>query len=59
MAYLVEQAGGKSVSGDKRTLEIFPNDIHQRAPIVLGSTENVDDYIRIREECKKRKADKK
>ena len=59
MAYLVEQAGGKSVSEDVRTLDIVPKDIHQRAHIVLGSSDNVDDYTRVREECKKRKAAQK
>ena len=58
MAYIVEQAGGKASNGDMRILDIKPTDIHQRAPIFIGSSENVDDFLRVREECKKKKAAK-
>ena len=53
MAYVIEKAGGKAHSGVKPILDIQPTDIHQRAPIFIGSTENVDDYLKIRENCKK------
>lgn len=53
MAYIVEMAGGKAHSGVKPVLDIQPTDIHQRAPIFMGSTENVDDYLRIQEQFKK------
>ena len=53
MAYIIEQAGGKASSGVKPILDIQPTDIHQRAPIFIGSVENVDDYLRIRDECNK------
>ena len=55
MAYIIEQAGGKASSGPKPILDIQPTTIHQRAPIFIGSTENVDDYLKIREECLKKK----
>ena len=48
MAYIIEQAGGKADSGDGPILDIKPTDIHQRAPIFIGSKENVDDYLAIR-----------
>ncbi|HEY6643149.1 class 1 fructose-bisphosphatase [Povalibacter sp.] len=42
MAMLVEQAGGKAYSGPgQRILDVQPTDIHQRVPVVLGSTEEV------------------
>lgn len=53
MAYIIEQAGGKASDGTKPILDIQPTNIHQRAPIFIGSTENVDDYLKIREECDK------
>ena len=53
MAYIIEKAGGKAHSGIKPVLDIQPTSIHQRAPIFLGSTENVDDYLRVKEKCKK------
>jgi fructose-1,6-bisphosphatase I len=43
MAMLVEQAGGKALTGPgQRILDVQPGDIHQRVPVVLGSPEEVD-----------------
>ena len=42
MAMLIEQAGGTAFSGDKRTLDIQPTELHQRVPVVLGSKEEVE-----------------
>ena len=42
MAMLVEQAGGRATSGSKRIMEIVPDSIHGRAPIYLGSSEEVE-----------------
>lgn len=41
MAYIVEQAGGRAINGEKRILEIEPNSLHQQTPIFIGSTEEV------------------
>ena len=48
MAYIIEQAGGKSESGEGPTLDIVPTDIHQRAPIFIGSADNVNDYLAVK-----------
>lgn len=43
MAMLIEQAGGKALSApNQRILDVQPNDIHQRVPVILGSAEEVD-----------------
>lgn len=42
VAYLAEQAGGKSSDGFRRTLEIQPDEIHQRAPLFVGSKHMVE-----------------
>lgn len=42
MAMIVEQAGGRASTGRERMLDLKPNDIHQRVPVILGSTEEVD-----------------
>ena len=55
MAYVIENAGGKAHSGKKSTLDIQPTSIHQRAPIFIGSEENVNDYLRVKEECEQKK----
>jgi fructose-1,6-bisphosphatase I len=45
MAFIVEQAGGKAHSGKERVMEIQPTDLHQRTPIIIGSTEMVDKVL--------------
>ncbi len=44
-AFLAEQAGGKAISNLASPLDIIPTSIHQRASIVMGSSENVDEYL--------------
>ncbi len=49
IAFLTEQAGGAASDGHQRILEIEPNDIHQRAPMIFGSINEValvDQYYR-------------
>lgn len=41
MAFIIEQAGGRASDGRRRILDIVPSDIHQRTPVLLGSTEDV------------------
>ena len=42
MSWIVEQAGGKSSTGRERVLELVPTEIHQRAPIIIGSKNEVE-----------------
>jgi fructose-1,6-bisphosphatase I len=39
LAWIIEEAGGKASDGKTRILDIVPNDIHQRVPLFIGSTE--------------------
>jgi fructose-1,6-bisphosphatase I len=41
LSFIVEQAGGRSSNGDKRILEIKPENLHQRTPLFIGSMEDV------------------
>mmetsp|Transcript_9995 Transcript_9995/g.19209 ORF Transcript_9995/g.19209 Transcript_9995/m.19209 type:complete len:449 (-) Transcript_9995:223-1569(-) len=41
MAFLVEQAGGRALSGNQRTLDVVPQSVHQRVPCILGSPDDV------------------
>jgi len=43
MSFLVEQAGGKSITGHSRVMDIPPVGVHQRVPVILGSAEDVDE----------------
>jgi fructose-1,6-bisphosphatase I len=42
LAYIVECAGGAATDGRKRILEIQPESLHQRAPLFIGSVEDVN-----------------
>lgn len=41
MAFIAEQAGGKASTGFERILDIEPNGLHQRVPLIIGSEEEV------------------
>jgi len=45
MAMIMEQAGGMATDGKQRILEIEPEQLHQRTPLVIGSNENVREYL--------------
>jgi len=42
LALLAEQAGGAAVNGPKRILELQPEQIHQRTPLIVGSKLEVE-----------------
>ncbi len=42
MAFLVEQAGGAATTGRQRILDIQPESLHQRVPVILGSKNEVE-----------------
>ncbi|MCE1238692.1 MAG: class 1 fructose-bisphosphatase [Azonexaceae bacterium] len=42
MAMLIEQAGGAASTGRGRILEVAPEALHQRVPVILGSREEVE-----------------
>lgn len=41
LSYIVEQAGGASANGVIRTMDIRPTSLHERAPLFIGSGEDV------------------
>ena len=45
MSWLIEQAGGASSTGRERVLEMLPTTIHQRAPIIIGSKNEVERIV--------------
>jgi fructose-1,6-bisphosphatase I len=43
LAMVVEQAGGRAITDDgRRILDIEPNSLHQRVPLIIGSKKDVD-----------------
>ncbi|KAM9811067.1 fructose-1,6-bisphosphatase 1a [Neosynchiropus ocellatus] len=50
MAFIMEQAGGRASTGLQNILDIQPVSIHQKAPVAMGSRDDVLEYDAI---CKK------
>lgn len=42
LAFIVEQAGGRSSTGRARTMEIEPTGLHDRCPLIIGSKDLVE-----------------
>ena len=45
MSFIMEQAGGLSTTGTQRVMEISPEIVHQRVPVIMGSKNNVQEVI--------------
>lgn len=48
LAYIIAQAGGRASDGHRRILDIQPESLHQRIPLIIGSKEDVqiaEDFI--------------
>lgn len=41
LAFLAEQASGKATTGEQRVMDLKPDHIHMRSPLIIGSTEDV------------------
>jgi fructose-1,6-bisphosphatase I len=44
LAFIAEQACGAATSGTQRIMEIQPEGIHQRTPLVIGSKREMDEF---------------
>ncbi|MCS6789889.1 MAG: class 1 fructose-bisphosphatase [Bacteroidia bacterium] len=42
MAFLMEQAGGKATNGTQSILDIVPQKLHQRTPLILGTALEIE-----------------
>lgn len=45
MSFIMEQAGGLSTTGTERVMEVVPDLVHERVPIVMGSKNDVQEVI--------------
>ncbi|PNW39991.1 UNVERIFIED_CONTAM: fructose-bisphosphatase [Euhalothece sp. KZN 001] len=41
LAFLVEQAGGQASTGTQRLMDVVPDKLHARSPLIIGSPKNV------------------
>ena len=46
MAMIIEQAGGLASTGRQRILEVTPQALHERVPVILGSRSEVERLVR-------------
>merc|ERR1712157_674499 len=45
MSFIMEQAGGISTTGKERVMEIIPEYVHQRIPVIMGSKNAVQEVL--------------
>ena len=45
MSFIVEQAGGLSSTGRERIMEVQPQKLHQRIPVIMGSKNEVERVV--------------
>ncbi|WP_448560739.1 class 1 fructose-bisphosphatase [Trichothermofontia sp.] len=41
LAFVIEQAGGRASTGSQDIMDVTPDRLHQRTPLIIGSPENV------------------
>jgi len=46
ISLLIEQAGGRATTGSQRLMEVTPENLHQRIPLILGSRNEVERIVR-------------
>ena len=51
MAFIAEQAGGVATNGESRIMDLQPQSIHQRTPLILGSPEESQVFLQHRLRC--------
>ncbi|XP_036597619.1 fructose-1,6-bisphosphatase 1-like [Trichosurus vulpecula] len=47
LAFIIERAGGMATTGKEPVLDIVPTEIHQKVPLILGSPEDVKEFLKI------------
>lgn len=45
ISFIMEQAGGAASTGKGRVLDLVPSSLHQRVPLIMGSTAEVDHIL--------------
>ena len=47
LGYVAEQAGGAASTGSQRIMDIMPEQLHQRTPLILGNKDVVEKIVEI------------
>ena len=45
ISFIIEQAGGLAIDGNKRILSLKPKNLHERVPLIFGSENEIKKYI--------------
>ncbi|CAN8065784.1 unnamed protein product [Agarophyton chilense] len=45
MSFIIEQAGGLATTGKERVMDVIPDTVHQRMPLIIGSKEDVEELL--------------
>jgi fructose-1,6-bisphosphatase I len=45
LAFIAEQAGGQAVDGELPILSLCPKEIHQRVPLVIGGSSEIETFL--------------
>ena len=45
MSFIMEQSGGISSTGKERVMEITPEYVHQRIPVMMGSKSAIQEVL--------------
>lgn len=51
IGFVIEQAGGRATTGKERLLDVVPVELHQKAPLIFGSIDEVDRVGRLYSGC--------
>ncbi len=51
IGFVIEQAGGRATTGKGRLLDIVPVELHQKSPLIFGSSDEVDRVGRLYSGC--------
>ena len=47
LSFIIEQAGGSSSTGELRILDVIPESLHQRTPLIIGNKNLVDGILSV------------
>ena len=47
LGFVAEQAGGAASTGWQRILDIVPNELHQRTPLIIGNVDFVENAVKV------------
>ena len=47
ISFIIEQAGGLAIDGNKRILSLKPKNLHERVPLIFGSENEIKKYMNI------------